>query len=208
MRRIMLLTLLSLALPTVALATSQSYTASTGPLNFTASFSSKNHFQPSSISVRNPWELELVGMNGVTITLLITSLVRCASQNVMNCPFLREIEARGPHIPGLFTDGVSGMINRGPNDGASSLLASLMGTLATNPMVLPGSNLTMTSISICSNTNNVCSGTAGRVSLLAPNGSGTIHVISPMQTPGTLGLFGTGLFGLAGLVRRKLKLGT
>jgi len=103
-----------------------------------------------------------------------------------------------------------GTMNRGANQpgtgGAVRFLTILTGTLATNPLVLPGSILTITTLSICASGSNPCQGLSnGR--LLGPNGAGTLHVASPIPEPGTLGLLGTGLFGLAGLVRRKRKLG-
>ena len=202
MRRIMLLTLLALASPTVALATSQAFTATTGPLNFTLSSSTTNHFA-SGISNLHPWILNLVGTID-TITLRISSLgMGCNVQNG-SCTFSGIVRASGPGVPGTFSDSVSGTMHRGPNmpgtGGPVRFLASLTGALAGVP---PGSNLTIANISICASGGGICAGLSnGR--LLAPNGSGTLNVV---PEPGTLGLLGTGLFGLAGLVRRKRKLG-
>jgi|SRR5215469_3169956 len=213
MRRIMLLALLALALPTAALANSTGFTASTGPLNFTLSTSTLNHFQPSNIRPNHPWILNLIGSGvGDTIILSITSLTGCNGQNSFNCPFSGMVTAKGPSVPGgTFTDSLMGTMNRGMNQPGSGgpvrFLTFLTGTLATNPMVRPGSILIITTLSICASSASSCAGLSnGR--LLGPNGAGTLHVASPIPEPGTLGLLGTGLFALGGLARRKLKLGT
>jgi len=118
------------------------------------------------------------------------------------------VTAKGPSVPGgTFTNSLMGTMNRGMNQPGSGgpvrFLESLTGTLATGPVVGPGSMLTIRAISICANSGGLCSGLSnGR--LLGPNGAGLLHV-APIAEPGTLGLLGTGLIGLAGITRRKRK---
>jgi len=201
----MLLALLALALPTAALANS----ISTGPLDFTKSFSNDRNFV-SGISTTHPWDFTLVGTNGVTIMLSITHIAAgCGvGTSVNTCSIMGTVTASGPGVPSGFTDSImNGMITRGVNITSNQqFVQSLTGDLPQT-----GSTLMIKTLTICTNANPPCANIGtGLRQFIGPNGSGTLNIpVTAVSEPGTLEglLLGTGVIGLAGM-RRKLKLGT
>jgi hypothetical protein len=231
MRRLMLLTLLALVLPTAALANSSFFQLQIGPPltvgNFsggssgclsqpTISCSTGNYLDGHNINVGgNVWLLNLVGPTG-RIVLDITRLTtltggNCALNGGVNslgtCNFSGTVTAFGSSVPGgTFTDSISGMLTRGPNASTPTPVPWVITTL-TGELGNKSGNLSVEDVQLCRSSNATigCGSPGDHGRLRSGHGSAKLSVV---PEPGTLGLFGTGLFGLAGLVRRKLKVGT
>ena len=102
----------------------------------------------------------------------------------------------GVIFSGTFSGPVTVVENAGPNDTASyTLTGSISGTFS-NGLKTSGASGATSQITIFVHKGTLANG--GTVA------SGDTFVVVP--EPGTLSLFGTGLIGLAGLVRRKLNL--
>jgi hypothetical protein len=182
----MLLALLAMALPTAALA---------GTITFeTGTFMSGT----ITSTFRNPFTLQVVGdMN--TITLDTSSLAVDGTHCTPTAPLcsftsgtITVTHAGTPIFTSSLMNGtLSHTIVAGTLD-----LVSITGFLTTSATVLSGSAVSFTAF-----INLVHGG-----SLISPS-TATVLIVSPIPEPGTLGLLGTGLIGLAGLVRLKLKFG-
>jgi len=190
---------------------------------YAISCSTGNYFNGHNINMGHKWVLNLVGPTG-TILLDITRLTNltggnCALNNMPppgSCDFIGTVTASWTSIPGgTFRDTISGMLTRGPNASGTTtpapwVLATLDGALAPNHLVLPGSTLDVVDVQFCRSTQvgQGCGSPGDLGRLREGHGAATLSVKTVIPEPGTLGLLGTGLFGLAGLVRRKRNLGT
>ena len=196
----------------------------TAPITAT-SCSTPNYFNGQNITGGTVWVLNLVAPNG-RILLDITSLTPLSGTGHCNmdgssppsnptCNFSGTVTAFGTSVPGgTFTDTISGTLTRGPNDLTTAtphpwLLQSLTGTLGNTSGVITDSNLSVENVYLCRSeqAGQGCGmpGSNGRIR--TGFGEATLDVDTPIPEPGTLALLGSGVIGLTGMARRKLKLG-
>ena len=186
MRRVTLLALLALALPTAALAAGIDFT--TGNFEsgtFTGSFT-------SSIGVTVAGSSDTITIDTGTLTLLSTGA----------CPL--NI-GPGTLCYSFMSGGNVSVMSRGSTVFTDTLVGGLVTVNGATGIVTITAGLTPD--------NMVGSGTIAGSSFVLSSGtikagSSNINGASPTPEPGTLGMLGTGLIGLAGLARRKLKFWT
>lgn len=165
MRRVILLALLAIALPTAALASSigtNDYTNYGTVLAGTASVSGS---ATTSLTISS----ELTGINGTLGNLGTVTLTTGAISG------------------GVFSGGTLTIVN-------NSSVTLFSGTLAGGTVTVVGGN-TFVAYNL--------GGIVGGFQLTNGNIVSGDTIVTP--EPGTLGLLGTGLVGLAGIVRRKLR---
>ena len=184
MRRVMLFAFLALALPTAALASSIDFTTGTFR-NGTISRNTTGGFTPGNFRV------DVVGATNI-IRLSTAVLSPGCSGSVGTCTFTSgTVTVENLSSTTLFTDSlVNGIITKTSNS------AIITASLAPNSMGIgPAGGIVRFVVQFSS---------AGPP--FSTDLTGATARVAAIPEPGTLGLLGTGLIGLAGAARRKLNL--
>jgi len=216
---------LALALPTAALADE----FSTGAIDLDNGQSSiSSNFFNSTGAFNATGSFTLIGPDE-KVLLDISSLSGDCRTMAGNCTFNAMVTIEGADINGTFTDSITGgMLTRGANTPSNNgtavqaLIESLSIQLGQNaqlnghPISLtPDSSLMLGDVNFCFNR----AGNGGTTPCASGSGGTAVGVIfhgnaewdidtkttAVIPEPGTLGMLGTGLLGLAGITRRKLK---
>jgi len=199
MRRVIFFAFLALTLPTAALAANIEFNTGTSLLPGSVSAGKVDAIPPSIF-------VHLIGSNGTTITF----------EELGHAFVLLPLSSCEPGFPDcwafgggtvtvtfggtqLFTDGFDGVINQKAGNPASYDLEAVLAPGEDAPL---GGTASATYSLVGGNP-------VGNLNGAIATGQALVEVdVNVIPEPGTLGLLGAGVIGLAGVARRKLKLWT
>ena len=173
--------------------------------------------------------LPMAALANVLYSISSTQFVNGIATSTFSLNFTVEMRGAVPGIPGFLTIRTDGIGNLSPGCSTSpgmctfsgsgdvraiSSLATLFtGTVTSGEVIRGPGNLVTVIADFAPNSMAPVGGfakwSAPLVGSPSPNslGPGTAQIVA-VPEPGTLGLLGAGVIGLAGMVRRRLKLGT
>jgi hypothetical protein len=196
MRRVILLALLVLALPTAVLANSINFAMSGGKTTVTSNSVTIGSYI-STIGMCNPTcpSNPIATSGTVLITLPNFATNTTASYGSGGSLYL---SAGGYVFNGTFTAGTLTVFT----NSKGKPIGYAFGGSATGTLTLHGQNIQTTLTFLSGNTAPGCSTKNAITKCAFAGGYATVGVA---PEPGTLGLLGTGLIGLAGIVRHKFR---